>query len=346
MRAALLALAVAACAPPQLLPDLSRAEAHVHAGEHDEALAAYDEAIVACQKIKDPAKRIDVCGQAREGRAELLDRLGQRERAADEWEAMPAAIERDPDRSGKALYRAGRIHLELGNETRGYELLWRAVTEYPDSTSAELALRLVHIDGRRRNAKQLYDVYAALYDRLDETELGDNLLFNMAELAETELGDATLALSHYDAIASRYPKKELFDDSLWHGARLCRSLGDAAGAVKRYRALLDSREVAWFTGSYNSEWHDNSQLELGIVYRDDLAKYGDALKAFQQVAEDYPKSILLDDATFERAVTYERMGKPSSACESLRVLHKRWPDSKYELERAPEMRKRLSCASD
>jgi tetratricopeptide (TPR) repeat protein len=119
--------------------------------------------------------------------------------------------------------------------------------------------------------------------------------------------------------------------------------GDPRGAITRYRTLLDSREAAWITGSYNSEWHDDSQLQVGLVYRDDLRAYADALKAFQQLAKDFPHSILLDDAVYERAVTYEQMGKPGAACKLLARLRAKWPDSKFELELAPQMRERLAC---
>ena len=73
---------IAACTPPALFPDLKIAEKHLHAGEYEQALTAYDRAIVSCLKIKDEAKRLATCSEAHLGRAELLDRLGRREQAA------------------------------------------------------------------------------------------------------------------------------------------------------------------------------------------------------------------------------------------------------------------------
>ena len=343
MRGTLLIAVAAACTPPALYPDLKVAEQHLHAGEYDQALAAYDRALVSCATIANEEKRRAICGEAHLGRAELLDRMGRRQAAAAAYEAIPSALDDDPVPSATAVYRAGKIHLELGQEVRGYELLWRTITNYPDAPAADYALRQVVVDGRRRNVAQLYEVLGQLAGRLGETEVGDNLLYWMAELARDDFHDDPKALELLDKVADVYPKGPLFDDALWHGAAIARSEGDPGGAVKRYRRLLETREVAWINGSYNSEWFDDSWLQMGITLRDDLEDYGAALKAFRMIPTDYPASILRDDALWERAVTYDRMGKPKRACKELQTLHKKWPDSKYELERAPQLRERLSC---
>ncbi len=343
MRGTLLVVIAAACTPPALLSELKVAEKHVHAGEYEQAMAAYDRAVVSCLNIEDEAKRRTTCGHAHLGRAELLDRMGRREDAAAAYEATPDALDRDPVPSATAVYRAGKLRLELGQEVKGYELLWRAVTDYPDAPAADYALREVVIDGRRRDVVQLYQVLGQLATHLGDTEVGDNLLYWMAELARNDFSDDAAALQLLDRIADGYPKGALFDDALWHGAAIARSEGDPSGAVTRYRRLLKTREVAWFTGSYNSEWFDDSWLQMGITLRDDLENYSGALKAFRMIPEDYPASILRDDAMWERAVTYERMGKGERACKALQTLHKKWPDSKYELERAPKLREQLSC---
>lgn len=343
MRGLLVVALAAACAPPALLPDLKVAEEHLHAGEYEEALTAYDRALVSCAAIKDEGARRTTCGEAHLGRAELLDRMGRREDAAAAYEAIPAAVDGDPVPSATAVYRAGKIHLELGAAVEGYELLWRTITDYPDEAAADYALRQVVIDGRRRDVVQLYQVLGQLAARLGETEVGDNLLYWMAELARDDFDDDATALQLLDRLADAYPKGALFDDALWHGAAISRAEGDPGGAVKRYRRLLKTREVAWINGSYNSEWFDDSWLQMGITLRDDLEDYGAALKAFRMIPEDYPASILRDDAMWERAVTYERMGRDKRACKALQTLLAKWPDSKYELERAPKLRQRLSC---
>ncbi|HEY6176518.1 MAG TPA: tetratricopeptide repeat protein, partial [Kofleriaceae bacterium] len=112
-------------------------------------------------------------------------------------------------------------------------------------------------------------------------------------------------------------------------ARLSRALHDPRGAVERLRALLATREVALGAGSYFSIWLDDAQLELGKILRDDLGDLAGAAAAFRRLPEDYPASILRDDALYELAITRERMHDHAAACAALARLAREFADSKY-----------------
>jgi tetratricopeptide (TPR) repeat protein len=341
---AIAAAAVAACSAPALQRDLARAEEHEKAGRYQLALASYQTAQQSCKKIRKPYLRRRTCAQAHTHRAELLEDLDRLEEAARAYEAVPAAVEGDPVPSAKSLYRAGRLRLELGQDERAYRLLWKAVTDFPDVAFSVDALRLVFNDGRRRNPAQLYRVLSGLIEPLAGNDVSDNILYDMATLAEQEMKQPALARSHLDAIIERYPDGGLFDEACWHAARLSRELGDPKGAVRRLKTLLATREVALGAGSYFSIWLDNAQLELGIVLRDGLSEPRAAVRAFRQLPRDYPDSILRDDALFESAVALRQAGERDQACRALAELARTWPDSKYELERAPALRRELACA--
>jgi tetratricopeptide (TPR) repeat protein len=336
-------VALAACSPPGVQPDLLAADQYRRQGRYAEAIGAYDRAAQRCRDIDNQDRAKQTCAAAALGRAETFERMGRRSDSAAAYEAIPAALNDDPVSAARALFRAGKLRLELGQDVRGYELLWAAITRYPDAPGADLALKVVHIDGRRRNPRQLYDEYGKLYQRLAATEIADNLLYLSAELARDDLQDPQRALRHFDELAARHPKSLLYDDAVWHAAALARQAGDPQGAVRRYRQLLSRHEVSWFTGSYNSQWYDDSWLQMGIILRDELKDNREALHALEQIPKDYPESTLLDDATWERAVTHARMNQPARACALLATLQKRWPDSKYELELGPQLRAQLGC---
>lgn len=339
--------ACAACSAPALPPDLARAEAHEKAGEDEAALAAYREASVSCTRITGERRRRRACAAAWLQRAELLENRDRPAEAAAVYEQIPEALDADPAPSSRALYRAGRIHLEAGDAERGWTLLWRTVTHYPDEPHAGDAVGALLTDGRRRDPRALYAVLAELLPALTDSRVGDNILYAMADLAEHELADPAAALAHYDRLAALYPSRAdsgLYDEALWHGARLARAAGDARGATRRLKALLDTYEVSSLgIGSTLSVWLDNAQLELGRVLRDDLGAHEQALAAFRRLPRDYPNSILVDDAAFEAAVTLAGMGRGADACAALAKLRRDWPDSKFELERAPALRAELGC---
>lgn len=336
------ALAVAAaCSAPARPRDLEQAEELELRGDLEHALAAYTRALSACDGRKGKELRDRWCAAALIGRAQTLERSGRREEAADAYEAIPLRVDGDPAARGVA--EAARLRLELGEEKRGYDLYWKVIVDFPDTLAAEDALRRVLVDGRRRNARQLAGVLAALRERLDGTAIADNLLYTEALLARDDLGDAAGALRLLDRYVEAYPDGPLRDDALWESAQLARAAGDASGAVRRLRALLATREQAYVMGSYFSVHLDDAQLLVGQILRDDLGDARAAATAFARLPSDYPDSTLRDDALWEEAVTREALGDAAAACKLLARLADKFPDSRWNLSEAPERKKRLGC---
>jgi TolA-binding protein len=334
----------AACSAPSQLSDLIAAEQHERAGRDEQALAAYAAAQSSCRKIAEERRRRASCAAAYLRRAELLASMGRAEQAIVEFARIPEAVPDDEAAAAQANLRAGELSLRLGHEREAYTFLWRTVTNYPDEAFAADALRVVLRDGRRKNAKELAAELVRIYPALATTQVADNILYSLADLSEHEFGNPAAALAYLDQLLTEHKDSGLRDDAFWHGARLARQLGDAKGAVKRLKGLLATREVAWGAGSYFSIWLDDAQLELGRVLRDDLGDRAGALAAFAKLPVDYPASILIDDALFETAVTWAGAGDAARACAVLADLGRRFPDSKYQLERAPALAKQMNCA--
>jgi tetratricopeptide (TPR) repeat protein len=228
-----------------------------------------------------------------------------------------------------AVYRAGELLLRDHQLAPAWTALWRVVTDYPDEQVAGDALRAVVADGRGRDARALADQLGRLLTPLAETQVADNLLWWLADLTERELGNPAGARAYYDQIPIDHPDSGMRDDARWHAARISRAIGDPAGAATRLRALLATREVALGTGSYFSIWLDDAQLALGIVLRDELGDLAGAAAAFRRLPEDYPASVLRDDALFELAVTLDKLGDHPGACAALGRLVRDFADSKY-----------------
>ena len=342
MKALLAAALIAGCAAPRPLPDLAEAERLRRAGDHEAALIAYRRAQESCRREHDALRRRAACAEAHNGHAELLVDLGRIEQAIEAFDrAAHVLAAESPAAAARAVLRSGQLRLDRGDDVAAYQRLWHVVTTWPDEAFAADALKVLLRDGRARDPDQLYQVMAELDARIGSSEIGDNLLWAMADLAEHEREEPGLARSHLDRLIATHPKSGLVDDSRWHGARLSRALGDPAGAALRLRALLATREVAWGAGSYFSVWLDDAQLELGRILRDELRDPAGALAAFEQLPRDYPASVHIDDALWERAVTLERIGQGQKACAALAELHKKHPDSRWELEEAPKKRAAL-----
>ncbi len=336
-------LVVAGCSAPATLRALDEAERLEKSGKHEAALLQYDQALESCKTINSARLRRRDCAAAHLHRAELLVTLERIPEAVAAYEAIEAALPDNPTASAEGLYRAGRLRLRNGDDVGGYKQLWRCVTDYPNEQFAGDALRTIVTDGRARNAQQLYDVLRDLASGLETTRVGDNIWFHLADLAATEQKDLRAALAHYDQVWRSYATSGLFDEALWRSAALAATLGDHKGATERLRRLLATREVALGAGSYFSVWLDDAQLELGKILRDGLSDHDGAERAFTQLPRDYPVSILRDDALFELALTRAKSKKASAACATLEQLGRDWPDSSYQLEKAPALKLELGC---
>src|SRR5207248_4427551 len=126
--------------------------------------------------------------------------------------------------------------------------------------------------------------------------------------------------------ADSYPHSGLRDDGLWRAAELLRGSGDFDGALRRLRRILASRKDALITGSYNYLQLDDAQLLTGRIYLDDLHDPARAAEAFQLLADDYPESVLRDDALYDLARAKREQHDVPAACRALARLIKQFPD--------------------
>lgn len=311
------------------MTELTTAQRREAAGDIEGALAAYRAAQGKCSGLKPPRRARAACAEALLGEAEVLEHAQRTDEAIAAYLAIPPKAPDDDATASIATLRAGELLLRAGKTTDAWTALWRCVTDWPDEASAGDALRALVEDGRRRDARALSDQLGRLLTSLSQTQVADNLIWSLADLAENELGSPEAARAFYDRIPVEHPTSGMRDDARWHGARISRALRDPEGAVTRLRGLVATREVAFGAGSYFSIWLDDAQLELGKILRDDLGDTKGAIAAFQKLPEDYPASILRDDALWELAVTHARANNAAKACETIAKLAKQSPESKY-----------------
>jgi tetratricopeptide (TPR) repeat protein len=335
--AATLAGACGACSAPVLPAPLRRAEQLEHDGRRDEALVAYDEELRACGADRPR------CGMAALGRARLLERMGRTDDAIAAYEAIPQ-LEPHGRTPARGLYRAAELAARRGDLARVERDAWRAIQEYPNTVAAEDAVRLLAVRLREAGrARELVARFAAAAERLKGTDVADNLLLAEGDLLEQELGDPAGAIRVWDDLQRRYPRGSLADDAMWRGGQAARRLGDFQGAIRRLRVITNQRRIAWFTGSYISEWLDDSLLLIGRTYRDDLKDPKHALHAFADLRDNFKTSVLRDDAQLEIARTHVGTGDRARACAALQRLQREFPESKHNRFDGAELRARAGC---
>ncbi len=315
------------CASPRLPHDLQVAQAHEHAHEMSQALSAYAEIRIGCEK-SGLRHTHDDCGAAAFREADLLELVGQRQQAEAAF-LRAAKIASDPSRAARALVRASILRYALDWPQQAAALCWQTVDKFPDEQAADDALALA-IKHNTESASVLGARLDILFNRHRDRDIADNLLYARAELAQQS--DLRTAVVLYDLLASSYRRSALWDDSLWHAANLLRQQRDYVGAMRRLQKILDSRRETWVTGSYNSIYLDDAQLLIGRIALEDLHDVPRAIAAFSALESDYPESTLRDDGLvyWARALLSQHVPPTeedrNGACAKLHRLFAKYPD--------------------
>jgi hypothetical protein len=324
--------------------------AHAREAAHDPAgaLTVYKMVRSDCERPGAAHRPHDDCALAVVREAQLEENLGHWREAYQSWLAVPKLAE-EKRKSARALARAAEIGAdELHDDKAALEIAWRAVADYPDEVPSDDALHLIVKLGKRADPRALAGQLEELYPRIARTDLGDNVLFELAELYRTTLESPAEAVRTYDRLAATYLRSSLRDDSLWRAAQVERGTHQPEAALKHLRALLSTRRDAYITGSYNSEFLDDAELLSGQIYLEDLHDVAHAIEHFQLLADDYPESTLRDDALYELARaclsrhTPPSDGDKTQACAALTRVEKQFPDGN-RTRAAHELAQELSC---
>ncbi len=337
MRAALALVLVAGCSGAPLPADFAHAQA-LESTDPARARGIYEALDARC---KSERLAHDDCALVAVRLAELDESAGRWQEAKATW-LHAAAVTTGARTAARALERAADLaHGELHDDATAAALAWRTVESYPDEIAADDALELAIRIDEPRDWAALDARLAALYPRVVRFDVGDNVLFERGMLLARH-DRALEAVAIFDQLADGYPHSSLRDDGLWRAARLLRGSGDFEGALRRLRRLLATRKDALITGSYNYLQLDDAQLLMGRIYLDDLHDPKRAAEAFELLADDFPDSVLRDDALYDLARARRAQNDLPAACRALARLFKQFPDGN-RVRAAHALAAQLAC---
>jgi len=286
------------------LDAMARAGRHYHHGRMQEAAREYGLA------AEHAERRVDR-DEARYRQAKSLERAGEPERALGLLDQVAEArpVSR---RTGRALFDAAKLRMELGRREEGLAGFRRLVREHPEHGLASRALWLV--------LEEMGDDAALAYlEQLDgplgESSLGDDILAHRADILR-ERGDLVGARRTLERLVERhpYPHGQRWDDALVELADMAEEQGDHRGAVAYLEELVSVHEHTDAPGSYTLPTMPEAQLRIARIHRDHLGNRAAAAAAFREAYDEYPTARTRDDALVELAEMYLESGDVDGAC--------------------------------
>jgi len=317
MRAALVTLVLSGCMTTLSEPHsaehvaaMREATRHHHHGRFEEAAESWEVAARSADRRvdRDEADNRRARTNRRRDRdreaLELLDDIGQREPLSR--------------RTVRARFDAALIRLELGETSRAHETLERILRERPGDGPAGRSLRLL-LDAR--SAEEQLAFVRELYERVGDTDLGDDLLFTEAELL-AGAGDRPGAIRVFERIvvAHPYPHGQRWDDSLWRLADLAQESGDHEAAIVYLRRMIEPHTLSVVPGSHTLPRFPAAGLRIARIYRDELDDPEHAAESFRAMRDEFGSSALRDDALYELGAMWLDRGRVGEGCAVLREV--------------------------
>jgi TolA-binding protein len=300
----------------------ARGDAEAEYG-HGAFAAAAESWLSAASAARDSNDR----SEARYRAATSFERAG---RLVDARALYDVLAQGQSERAARATFALAVLRLRAGDRAGGYAALDLAIHRYPASGVAGPALNryfaaLAEGGGDR--------AVLAYIDRseplLDRSELAEQLLYERARRLYA-LDAWSEARTAYLTVANRfpYPHGAYWDDALFYGAECELRLAHPERAIELLTRMLDARETAHLSGSYERPRFASAAYRIAEVYRDQLSDEARARTAFHRVFTDFPNSTLRDDALWQESLLAWRSSE-SSACAPLSLLLRDLPDSRY-----------------
>ena len=231
------------------------------------------------------------------------------------------------DRYGaNALYEVAK----LAGDDEAIDARLAVVHRYPEEVAAEFALKdIVRIMSSHDQLRELEALLITLAPDVADTEVGDNVWFELAMLRHRDLADANGALDAYRELFARYEDGPLADDALWEMANIYREHQMWEPALALLEIIAGDVKTSWFIGSYNSGWLDGAMYDIGWIKLLYLGDYDGAIHWFKRYLKKFPHGLLSDDAAWNIVEARRLSGDEERYQKGLREFIRAYPESRY-----------------
>lgn len=322
-----IALAVlAGCAPTYAKgyqEALARGLAAQNAGRWDEAARSFHEAGLLGDRYKDrdEARLLEAHAYERLGKPSDADALLAR--IVDEGGGRYQAI--------RAEFERAKLVTEYEGRDKGDPLMLAAIQHHPTSGLARHAMRRLYAPIEEEKGA---DAALAWLRALEPVAKGNELEEEVAYEEGLVLFRAGRYQEAHDvfvatARAHPYPHGSLTDDAYYQASLLAEQLGHVDEAIELLREMMKPAEAAYAGSSYERPRFPEAQLRVATLLRDAKHDREGAKRAFRAVCTERSETRFCDDALWAEARLEVEDKEGDRACESMHLLAKSRPESRY-----------------
>lgn len=249
--------------------------------------------------------------------------------------AQLSALEQDDnpefdEYQSRARLAVARLLEDSGQVQAALELYVDIVVRYPDTMAGEDSLeRILDAFKAQDDAAGAVRWLAETWPLLDDTELGDNLLYRMARLFHTRLDDLETAGTLYQELRALYPQSPLRDDASLHLSDILIALGRIDEALVLLETLAGPHDSSWSMGEYDSKLRDDAMQRRAQLF-ESLGRIDDAIAEWARLLEAYPSHSEGGRLSWHRAeLVRNHTGSVSAYREALELLIESFHHSIY-----------------
>lgn len=250
---------------------------------------------------------------------------GRPEEAKRLWQALIDEPIKD-EYGARAMYHIIRMEPSQDERVKSCRAL---ILRYPEHVPAEHCLH----DLRRYWVAQGSPVefikeLKGLGPSVQGSELYDYTLFLSARAQDEDVHDEQAALKGYEALYAHDSQGPLADDALWERAQIYKRQGKWQEALEVMSRLVKDVETSWFVGTYESEFADDARYQMGLIHKEQLKDYDQAIDQFDAFMDEFPTSLLRDDAAWQIVECQQLKGSPDLNALLVEFI-KDYPESRH-----------------
>lgn len=282
-------------------------QCHLETGHEDAALEDFEDVLAHQPKhaLADDAAAGMVEALYRLGRyGEVITRCGQID---SRWPNSPLRI--------RTTFLSGLSAMQKGDPQAAAARFEELLKDHPDDSLADQATSLLAQYYHRANLlDRAVEEYQRVLSRAGSHFVPDAL--HGLGLLALQHGDPQTAGTFFDRLLKDYSDNPLAASARFYRGRAWFEAGDFDRALDMFEQCrnehggVDADQVAY--------WIAKCSLKKG--------RYADAATALEQVSGEFPKSALLPEAAYDRAVALARSGQSSEAVAALEAFRTRFPN--------------------